>query len=113
MDPLMVMVGVVVVALAAAWLLLRRRTPPPQPDDEWTLPPETGPGAPTPDAGPPPPLDREMLLHRDRVLDPSKWDNSPDSGEPDADHEDGEDDLPRFFDREYLQQREPKDDPQP
>ena len=112
MDPLVAVVGLAVVALAVAWFLLRRRTPPPQ-DDEWTLPPEAEAGMPGPGVGPPPALDREMLLHRDRVLDPSKWDNSPDAGEPDTDEEAGQDDLPRFFDREYLQQRERRDDTQP
>lgn len=111
MDPLVAVVGVVVVALVAAWFLFRRRTPPPQ-DDEWTLPPEAEVGTPSPDAGPPPALDREMLLQRDRVLDPAKWDNSPDGSVLDPAEEADEDDLPRFFDREYLQQRERTDDAQ-
>lgn len=93
--------------------VLARRRPAP-PEDEWVLPPEPGtPGIPTtrppyPEvpAGPPV-LDREALLHRDRTLDPSKWDNSPDSqsgtdvSDPDAGPVEGE--LPSRVDRSFLE----------
>ena len=83
-------------------------------------------------AAPPPAqvLDREALLGRDRTLDPSGWDDSPDpEGTPDADvppaaaagdaqsgnavtgeaaHADdlAADDLPKYFDRSYLERRQ-------
>ncbi|MGB7963229.1 MAG: hypothetical protein WCF12_09785 [Propionicimonas sp.] len=110
MDPLFALVGLVVVgAAAAAWWFLRRRRPSAV-EEEWTLPPADAVRRPSRDVGPQI-LDRQAVLRRDRVLDPSKWDNTPDDGDgwetPEADPGD----LPQFFDRDYLQQRAPKDDP--
>ena len=58
-------------------------------------------------------LDRNTVLGRNRVFDPTNWDNTPDGSEEDgADEPDlgpaaepaGEE-LPRFFDREYLERK--------
>ena len=106
---LLVVVLVIAVVAAAVWWFRRRRTPASVDEAEWMLPPEETVHTPNQDAGPQF-FDRGTLLHRNRVLDPSKWDNTPDSiasGDGDA----VPDDLPRFFDREYLQQRNRKDPP--
>ena len=109
MDPLFALVGLALVAAVAAWWFLRRRTPPVV-EDEWELPPAAAPRRPSVDAGPQV-LDREAVLRRDRVLDPSKWDNTPDDGDHWATPEAEPGELPQFFDRDYLQQRARKDDP--
>lgn len=98
MDPVVtVVVTLIVVGVVAGWLLLRsRRTPPVE--DEWTLPPPDEPPAAEPVNQV---LSREVLLNPDRRLDPSRWDNSPDS----APQEQVEGDLPTHFDREYLRRR--------
>jgi hypothetical protein len=97
MDPFVAVVVLVVVAAAVGWWLLRHNRPAPV-EDEWTLPPETEPERPAPTVAPAPQLlDRDALLNRNRRLDPSKWDNTPDGGDSDI-----EGDLPRFFDRNYL-----------
>lgn len=120
MDPFVLVVLVVIVGGAAAWWFLRRRTPPPV-EDEWTLPPLEASDQGGSTARPIPgeslqPFDREALLRRDRSFDPTRWDNTPDAS---ADAEDdgwaatadpGED-LPRFFDRDYLQRRSRPDEP--
>lgn len=110
MELLLTVIGLALVVAVAGWWLLRRRTPPPE-EDEWTLPPEADAINPGTVAASPPMLDRTMLLHDDRVLDPSKWDNTPDAN-PDGTDDGGEEDLPRFFDREYLRQQERKDAPE-
>ncbi len=108
MDQVLVIAGLaVIVAVAAVWFL-RRRTQGPD-EDEWALPPEVSPeqGQSTE----PQLFDRNALMHRNRALDPTKWDNSPDGSEPMSEAE--PDDLPRVFDRDYLakrQQPRPEDD---
>jgi hypothetical protein len=58
-------------------------------------------------------LDRDTVLGRKRAFDPTKWDDTPDGSEEDGPDQpedepvaesDG-DDLPRFFDREYLERK--------
>jgi hypothetical protein len=95
-----------IVLIAFLWWRNRRRmSAQPQEWDEAATD-DPGPrlgGAPVPQI-----LDRNSLVNRSRVLDPSKWDNGSEgsgSGEPD---EPG--DLPRFFDRDYLR-RQRADDP--
>ena len=66
-------------------------------------------------APPPEPqvLDRNTVLGRNRVFDPTNWDNTPDGSEEDGpdqpedepDADPGGEDLPRFFDREYLERK--------
>jgi hypothetical protein len=68
-------------------------------------PPEASPPAGPPASEPGIILDREFLLKRDRTFDPRNWDNSPDPvgfvpGEAEV-----EGDFPKFFDREYLENR--------
>lgn len=79
MDQLLLLLAVVTAA-AVFWYVKNRRRPEP-PEDEWVLPPEEGqPSIPSATPEPPPRmvLDREALLHKDRTLDTSKWDNTPD-----------------------------------
>jgi hypothetical protein len=90
-DPLLVLMAVAMVAGTIAVVWQYRRRPEPQavesdPRDEWELPDEPTLGTPTPASLPPAPpgaarplLDRDMLLNRDRTLDTSKWDDSPDA----------------------------------
>lgn len=112
MDLLVVVLVLAVVAAVAVWWFRRRRTPPSGDDEEWMLPPEEAVHSPTEDVGPQF-FDRGTLLHRNRVLDPSKWDNTPDgSTAAAADGDAVPDDLPRFFDRDYLQQRN-RNEPEP
>ncbi len=101
MDPTGLLVVLALVAAVAAWWLARRRrghaaegAPPADP--------------PTAGAAPAAPqvLDRGMLLGNDRVLDPAKWDNTPDE---EAGAEDDPEDLPKYFDRDYLRRREGQD----
>lgn len=49
-------------------------------------------------------FDRDALVNRDKAFDPRNWDNRPDA--PGTPVEEVEGDFPRFFDREYLEQRE-------
>jgi len=94
---------VIVLAAGAVFWWLRRRSATPV-EDEWQLPPEQGEQA---HVSPPAPqiLDRESVLRRSRVLDPSKWDDTPDGAgaSPAAEAEPG--DLPTYFDREYLERK--------
>ncbi len=57
---------------------------------------------PTPEPMGPQAFDRNFLATRNRVLDTSKWDNSPGGSAP---AEAAPEDLPRFFDRDYLNKR--------
>lgn len=103
MDPVLVLLLALVAAIVAvAWWWRRRRTEPV--DDEWVLPPDeagasgfpgSAPAPGSPEAVRPPVFDRDFLLNRDRTFDPGRWDNTPDTT--------AEGDLPRFFDREYLE----------
>lgn len=108
MDVLVVVLVLAVVAAAAVWWFRRRRNQPSEDEAEWILPPEEAVHAPSQDAGPQF-FDRGTLLNRNRVLDPSKWDNTPDDSVASGDGDAVPDDLPRFFDREYLQQRSRKE----
>lgn len=106
MEPVLIVLGVLVAA--AVWWLTRRRK---QLLQEGF--PDTA-SEPEPDEGPPQVLRRSML-EQSRSFDPSAWDNTPDP-DPDgggghddwavADEGDGPgDDLPRFFDRDYLRRQ--------
>lgn len=108
------------VAIAAVvWVvrnqLQKRRVAPPE--DEWVLPPEQGTRAPVDrwEPDPFPVLDRDALLHRDRTLDPSAWDDSPDSlsgtdvDDPDAPAPEAE--APTYFDRSFLEKRAKDENP--
>lgn len=89
----------VVVVLAIVWVWRRRRA---EAVEEWTdSADQAGPGS----AGEPVPqvLDRDALVNRSRVLDPSKWDNAPEGTQGGEAEEPG--DLPRFFDRDYLRRQ--------
>ncbi len=110
MEPL---VSVIVVAAAAAvlWWMRRRTNPPPvEASDQLRRP--VGPRRLVP---PPEPqvLDRNTVLGRNRAFDPTNWDNTPDGSEEDAADEPGPDpagepsgeEMPRFFDREYLERK--------
>lgn len=99
MDPFVTVVVVIAIGAAVGWWLLRRNRQAPV-EDEWVLPPETGsrlPPAPTVQV-----FDRESLLRRDRSLDVSGWDDSPDSGEV-AEAEPA--DAPPVLDRDFLRRR--------
>lgn len=100
--------AVLVGAMVAALLALRRRRTPVE-EDEWTLPPIAGaaPEGPTHEV-----LDRDALLNRSRTYDPRGWDDTPDGEEPEDDlsaaggpGDPVEGDLPRYFDRDYLESR--------
>lgn len=100
------------VGFGGLWWLRSRRNQIPADADDWTLPPPDGRAA-----GEPPPqvLDRSMLTDRGRAFDPRGWDNAPDD-EPGGDTDDLQpeedpEDLPTFFDREYLEKRRRKEAP--
>ncbi len=127
MDPLFMLL---LLALAmGGWLWWRQRERPMPPEtDTWELPPETDEASGAPAASPPPadravgvppagrapaapsavlgpreqPLTREALTNRNRVLDPSRWDNSPDGA---ASDDDGATAPPTVFDRDALRKR--------
>lgn len=108
MDLILAVLAIVAVGAGIYWWYDRRRATPPE-EDEWTLPPEDGGRRPAQGIGQQR-LDRDALLRRDRNLDPSKWDNSPDaaedvSAEEDAVGDDGGEDPPKHFDRDFLQRR--------
>lgn len=98
---------VIVIALLAgvAFWWLRRRSAVPV-EDEWQLPPERGDKAPAAPAAPQI-LDRESVLGRNRVFDPSKWDDTPDGAEASPAEEAEPGALPTYFDREYLERKKP------
>jgi hypothetical protein len=109
-DPLLIIVVAAIAAGALYWWFRRRNTPPP-PEDEWQLPPEAG-GTRPPATPEPQVLDRDTVLGGKRAFDPSGWDNAPDgSAEPVAEPEPGE--LPRFFDRDYLEKKQRGETPTP
>ncbi len=102
MEVILLLLAVLAAGAFVAWMVIRRRRPVPE-DDEWTLPPADGTKTrPAPPAAPEPPprLDRDALLKPPRAFDPSRWDDP-----PAGDGEEAEEDLPRFFDRDYLRQR--------
>jgi hypothetical protein len=101
MDPFVTVVVVVAIGAAVGWWLLRRNRQAPV-EDEWVLPPETGtrrlPPEPTAQV-----FDRESLLRRDRSLDVSGWDDSPDL---DGEAAEGQPkDAPPVLDRDFLRRR--------
>lgn len=119
MEPLVIVI-LVAVAAAAVFLWTRRRASPPPADDVWEVP--RGPAEPRRVVPPPEPqvLDRNTVLGRNRAFDPSKWDDSPDGSEEDGAEgpveapADGpaEEDLPRFFDRDYLERKHRSEAPE-
>jgi hypothetical protein len=109
---MVVIVIIVAVAAVAVFLWTRRRS----------TPRATGAGEisrtpvePQRLAPPPEPqvLDRNTVLGRNRVFDPTNWDDTPDGSEEDGPDQpedepiadSGGEDLPRFFDREYLERK--------
>lgn len=79
MDPLLVAMAVALVVGTVLVVLQYRRRPTvvheDDPRDAWKLPSPTS----TPDTGAQPAVfDRESLAHRNRTLDTSAWDNTPD-----------------------------------
>lgn len=108
MDQLWIIVVAAIAAGAVFWWFRRRNATPPV-EDEWQLPPEDGRAvrAPAPE---PQVLDRDTVLGGKRAFDPSGWDNTPDgAASPAAEPEPGE--LPRFFDRDYLERKNRGDEP--
>ena len=106
MDAFGIIIVIVLAAGGVFWWRRRRSAAPVE--DEWQLPPESNDQA---HVSPPAPqiLDRESVLRRSRVLDPSKWDDTPD-GAPDGtgasaagEAEPGA--LPTYFDRDYLERK--------
>jgi len=105
---------VIIVALAAGAVFLwtrRRATPRATGTGEISRPPvEPRRLAPPPE---PQVLDRDTVLGRNRVFDPTNWDDTPDGSEEDGPDQpedgpvadSGGEDLPRFFDREYLERK--------
>ncbi len=114
MEIAVIVIIVVIIAVAAVAVLLwtrGRATPPAAGQAEL---PRT-PVEPRRLVPPPEPqvLDRDTVLGRNRVFDPTNWDDTPDGSEEDgADRPEDEavgdpggEDLPRFFDREYLERK--------
>ena len=101
MEPVGVISVIAVVAGAVFWWFRRRASSTPV-EDDWEVPAERGQSVP---ASHPEPqiLDREAVLRRSRVFDPSKWDNTPEGSLAAEESEPG--DLPRFFDRDYLERK--------
>lgn len=98
--------AVAVVVIAILWWWRRRRTS--GTDPEWAPDPAEDAGPRLGAATTPQVFDRNSLVNRSRLLDPSKWDNTPD-GEVDGEGtEPG--DLPRYLDRDYLR-RQSGDEP--
>jgi len=103
---------IVAVAAVAVFLWTRRRTTPPEVRGGGIPRTPVEPRRPAP---PPEPqvLDRNTVLGRNRVFDPTNWDDTPDGSEedgPDQPEDEvagdpGGEDLPRFFDREYLERK--------
>lgn len=77
-DPFTLILAVIAAGVTVWYFRNRRRVEPPE--DEWVLPPDDGQPSILGRGGAAPfeVLDRDALLHRDRTLDPSKWDNTPD-----------------------------------
>jgi hypothetical protein len=107
-----VIVIIVAVAAVAVFLWTRRRATPPAADagEIRRAPAEARGLVPPPE---PQVLDRNAVLGRARVFDPTKWDDTPDGSEddgPDLPEDEpvgdpGGEDLPRFFDRDYLERK--------
>jgi hypothetical protein len=107
-----VIVIIVAVAAVAVFLWSRRKAVPPAggAGEISRIPVEPRRLAPPPE---PQVLDRNTVLGRNRNFDPTNWDDTPDGSEEDGvDDPDAEpvgdpvgEDLPRFFDREYLERK--------
>jgi hypothetical protein len=107
-----VIVIIVAVAAVAVFLWTRRRATPPATGAAEIQLTHVEPRRLVP---PPEPqvLDRNTVLGRNRVFDPTNWDDTPDGSEEDGPDQPGDEpvgdsggeDLPRFFDREYLERK--------
>lgn len=111
METLVIVVLVAVAAVAVFGWRRRRANPPPADAAELSrtrVEPRRLSPPPEPQV-----LDRSTVLGRNRAFDPTNWDDTPDGSEEDgADEPDeepaegpGGEDLPRFFDREYLERK--------
>jgi len=117
---ILVLIGLGAAVGLVVWCSRRQRAP--IEEDDWALPSASDIAA---EDLPPQVLDRDALLSRSRAFDPNAWDDSPDTAPDDstADEADSEaagaadpwevtqapdapTDLPRFFDRSYLEARE-------
>jgi len=107
-----VIVVIVAVAAVAVFLWTRRRATQrvPGAGEISRTPAEPRRLAPPPE---PQVLDRNTVLGRNRVFDPTNWDDTPDGSEEDGPDQPGDEpvgdpggeDLPRFFDRDYLERK--------
>jgi hypothetical protein len=108
----LVIVILVAIAVVAVFLWRRRRATPPA-AGQGEIP--RTPVEPRRLVPPPEPqvLDRNTVLGRNRVFDPTNWDDTPDGSEEDGPElpedepvgDPGGEDLPRFLDREYLERK--------
>lgn len=107
-----ILAAVLVIGMAAAyWWLSRRRKE--LLGEDGKLPSVR---AERDDYLPPPRLTRDSLVNRPQAFDPHAWDDSPDSEsgtEPEAPpaRPEPEDELPAYFDREFLERRQRKPEP--
>lgn len=119
METILIVIGVAAVAGAVFWWTRgRAHRPPAGAAEESPTPQAPRRHDPLPE---PQVLDRNTVLGRSRAFDPTNWDNTPDGYEddgpdnPDEGSPDGGpagEDLPRFFDRDYLERKNRGDAPQ-
>jgi hypothetical protein len=114
METALVIAGVLVALTAAGGWWLYRRHRQVVGDDESAGP---APGDPLEDVGPLPLLDRDALLQGRRPFNPAGWDDTPDDdpGASDADDfvpDAGGDELPTYFDRDFLANRQRPEPPE-
>nr|WP_300151392.1 hypothetical protein [Propionicimonas sp.] len=114
METALVIAGVLVVLAAAGGWWLSRRHRQVVGDDEFAWP---SPAAPPEAAGPPPLLDRDALLQGRRPFNPAGWDDTPDDDPGASDDSDvvpdaGGEDLPTYFDRDFLAGRQRPEPPE-
>jgi len=117
---ILVLIGLGAAVGLVLWRSRRQRAP--IEEDNWALPSASDIAA---EDLPPQVLDRDALLSRSRAFDPNAWDDHPDTASDDspadeaatgpagaadpwevADAPESSNDLPRFFDRSYLEARE-------
>ncbi len=113
-SALVIAIVLVAITAAGAWWLHRRHREVVGDGDEAGWPTSA---APAEDDAPAPLLDRDALLRGRRPFNPSGWDDTPDdepaSGEPATSATDTpDDDLPTYFDRDFLARRQRKDEPE-